>query len=87
MKGLWVWSSLLCGLVMVIASSKVHGGTPYRVLLDTDVDTDDFFALLYLLKLNRSQIDLQVLSLTCLSILCFPCFSREFDPISVFMCL
>ncbi|KAL5983992.1 Nucleoside hydrolase 3 [Asimina triloba] len=31
---------------------------PERILLDTDVDTDDFFALLYLLKLNRSEFDL-----------------------------
>lgn len=33
---------------------------PHRILLDTDVDTDDFFALLYLLKLNRSEFDLKV---------------------------
>jgi hypothetical protein len=32
---------------------------PRRILLDTDVDTDDFFALLYLLKLNRSDFDLE----------------------------
>lgn len=32
-----------------------------RILLDTDVDTDDFLALLYILKLNRSEIDLKVL--------------------------
>lgn len=31
-----------------------------RILLDTDVDTDDFLALLYILKLNRSEIDLKV---------------------------
>ena len=35
-------------------------GQPHRILLDTDVDTDDLFALLYLLKLNRSEFDLQV---------------------------
>ncbi|KAL6971381.1 hypothetical protein U1Q18_031058, partial [Sarracenia purpurea var. burkii] len=35
------------------------GGRRHRFLLDTDVDTDDFFALLYLLKLNRSEFDLQ----------------------------
>lgn len=34
--------------------------TPRRILLDTDVDTDDFFALLYLLKLNRSEFQLEV---------------------------
>ncbi|XP_057547170.1 nucleoside hydrolase 3-like [Amaranthus tricolor] len=31
----------------------------HRLLVDTDVDTDDFFALLYLLKLNRSQFDIK----------------------------
>ena len=43
----------LCGGVTV-------EGKPHRILLDTDVDTDDFFALLYLLKLNRSQFELEV---------------------------
>lgn len=33
---------------------------PRRILLDTDVDVDDFFALLYLLKLNRSEFKLEV---------------------------
>ncbi|KAF5192966.1 inosine-uridine preferring nucleoside hydrolase family protein [Thalictrum thalictroides] len=36
---------------------------PRRILLDTDVDTDDLFALLYLLKLNRSEIDLQAITI------------------------
>ncbi|KAI3948172.1 hypothetical protein MKX01_014771 [Papaver californicum] len=35
-----------------------------RILLDTDVDTDDFFALLYLLKLNRSEIDLKAITIS-----------------------
>lgn len=35
-------------------------GRPHRILLDTDVDTDDFFALLYILKLNRSEFELEV---------------------------
>ncbi|PWA67001.1 inosine-uridine preferring nucleoside hydrolase [Artemisia annua] len=32
-----------------------------RIVLDTDVDTDDFFAMLYLLKLNRSEFDLEII--------------------------
>ncbi|XP_073151504.1 nucleoside hydrolase 3-like isoform X1 [Henckelia pumila] len=36
---------------------------PYRILLDTDADTADIFALLYLLKLNRSDFDLQAVTL------------------------
>ncbi|KAL7178031.1 hypothetical protein ACSBR2_031232 [Camellia fascicularis] len=39
------------------------GGRPHRILLDTDVDTDDFFALLYLLKLNQSEFDLQAVTI------------------------
>lgn len=34
--------------------------SPHRILLDTDVDTDDFIALLYLLKLNKTEFDLVV---------------------------
>ncbi|KAL0735550.1 hypothetical protein Bca4012_011760 [Brassica carinata] len=30
----------------------------HRILVDTDVDTDDLFGLLYLLKLNKSEFDL-----------------------------
>lgn len=33
---------------------------PRRILVDTDVDADDVFALLYLLKQNRTEFDLQV---------------------------
>ncbi|KAK9077796.1 hypothetical protein SSX86_006134 [Deinandra increscens subsp. villosa] len=61
MKVLWLWSSLLCALLL--ARSNVHAGNPYRILLDTDVDTDDLFAILYLLKLNRSEFDLQSITL------------------------
>ncbi|XP_048235358.1 uncharacterized protein LOC8261524 isoform X3 [Ricinus communis] len=38
-------------------------GTPQRILLDSDVDTDDFFALLYLLKLNRSEFELEAVTI------------------------
>ncbi|KAK8671058.1 hypothetical protein V6N13_037667 [Hibiscus sabdariffa] len=37
---------------------------PFRILLDTDVDTDDFFALLYLLKLNRSEFELEAITIS-----------------------
>lgn len=40
---------------------------PRRILLDTDVDTDDFFALLYILKQNRSEFDLKVTTFFFLS--------------------
>ncbi|MFS7922995.1 putative ribonucleoside hydrolase [Helianthus anomalus] len=62
MKGLFLWSSLLSALIMAAGSASsynVHRGLSYRAILDTDVDTDDLFALLYLLKSNRSEFNLQ----------------------------
>ncbi|XP_051128008.1 nucleoside hydrolase 3-like [Andrographis paniculata] len=49
-------------IVMVIGLVAVEG-KPQRILLDTDVDTDDIFALLYILKLNRSEIHLQAVTI------------------------
>ncbi|XP_078179184.1 nucleoside hydrolase 5-like isoform X3 [Carex rostrata] len=40
-----------------------HSKKPRRLLLDTDMDTDDFFALLYLLKQNRSEFDLKAVTI------------------------
>ncbi|CAI0466570.1 unnamed protein product [Linum tenue] len=37
---------------------------PQRILLDTDVDTDDFFALLYLLKLNTSDFAVEAVTIS-----------------------
>ncbi|KAK1277160.1 hypothetical protein QJS04_geneDACA003426 [Acorus gramineus] len=60
MAGL-VWILLL---LVVVASGRCDGPWPKRILLDTDVDTDDFFALLYLLKLNRSEFDLKAVTIS-----------------------
>ncbi|KAK1318523.1 Uridine nucleosidase 1 [Acorus calamus] len=57
-----VWILLL--LLVVVASARSDGTWPKRILLDTDVDTDDFFALLYLLKLNRSEFDLKAVTIS-----------------------
>ncbi|KAI4317679.1 hypothetical protein L6164_025529 [Bauhinia variegata] len=55
-------------LVLVIAVSGAVScsveGRPRRILLDTDVDTDDFFGLLYLLKLNRSEFELEAVTIS-----------------------
>ncbi|CAJ2634443.1 unnamed protein product [Trifolium pratense] len=40
-------------------SAVIAEGNPHRIVLDTDVDTDDFFALFYLLKQNTSQFQLE----------------------------
>ena len=37
---------------------------PRRILMDTDVDMDDFFSLFYLLKENTSEFNLEVFSFT-----------------------
>ncbi|KAI3979947.1 hypothetical protein MKX01_042601 [Papaver californicum] len=50
---------LIIGLLLEIEAKPQR-----RILLDTDVDTDDFFALLYLLKLNRSEIDLKAITIS-----------------------
>ncbi|URE46192.1 Inosine-uridine preferring nucleoside hydrolase [Musa troglodytarum] len=44
--------------------SCVAEAKPRRILLDTDMDTDDFFALLYLLKQNPSQFDLKAITIS-----------------------
>jgi hypothetical protein len=43
---LWVVVVLILGLVR--GNLHTVEGKPRRILLDTDVDTDDFFGLLYL---------------------------------------
>ncbi|XP_074307218.1 nucleoside hydrolase 3-like [Silene latifolia] len=50
-----VWLSLL----IILGGATMASTHPHRILVDTDVDTDDFFALLYLLKLNTSEFDLK----------------------------
>ncbi|KAK8682126.1 hypothetical protein V6N13_054521 [Hibiscus sabdariffa] len=52
-------------LIVGVFRAKVYSvsATPRRILLDTDVDTDDFFALLYLLKLDRSEFELEAITI------------------------
>lgn len=73
----------LCMVVMVglIGSSKHYvEGLPRRIILDTDVDTDDLFALLYILKLNTSEFHLEVSSLHLYIHICM------YASIHVFIC-
>ncbi|XP_023526513.1 uncharacterized protein C1683.06c isoform X5 [Cucurbita pepo subsp. pepo] len=46
------------------ANLSVVKALPRRILLDTDVNTDDLFALLYLLKLNRSEFELEAITIS-----------------------
>ena len=50
----------IIGVAVIGANLSTVDGLPHRILLDTDVDTDDFLALLYLLKQNRSQFEVEV---------------------------
>ncbi|KAL3648896.1 hypothetical protein CASFOL_005299 [Castilleja foliolosa] len=56
----------ICIVVMIslIQSSIYYAdGSPERVLIDSDVDMDDVFGLLYLLKLNRSIFHLEAVTI------------------------
>ncbi|XP_059632623.1 nucleoside hydrolase 3-like [Cornus florida] len=58
----YIWIAI--SIVAIVGASLYSvEALPHRILLDTDVDTDDFFALLYLLKLNRSEFDLQAITI------------------------
>lgn len=46
--------------VAVAAAAGVVAAAPRRILVDTDMDTDDVLALLYILKHNRSEFDVKV---------------------------
>lgn len=56
------WS--VCLVVILTVDWRSIEASPRRLLVDTDVDSDDFFAILYLLKLEKSEFDLQVFYLT-----------------------
>ncbi|KAE8658756.1 receptor-like cytosolic serine/threonine-protein kinase RBK2-like [Hibiscus syriacus] len=57
---------MLMILIIQVIGVKLYAvkAEPHRILLDTDVDTDDFFALLYLLKLNRSEFRLEAITIS-----------------------
>lgn len=59
-----IWSLLLVVVLLVQISSIEGAKKPPRILVDTDVVADDVFALLYLLKFNRSQIDLKAITIS-----------------------
>lgn len=55
------------GVVVLLLLIIGVESNPRRIVVDTDVDTDDLFALLYLLKLNQSQFRLEVLTTSTLT--------------------
>ncbi|OQU77984.1 uncharacterized protein LOC8085119 isoform X3 [Sorghum bicolor] len=55
---------VLVAFVVVVAGGAEAEAGPHRILLDTDMDTDDLLALLYILKQNRSEFDLKAVSIS-----------------------
>ncbi|PKA60895.1 Uridine nucleosidase 1 [Apostasia shenzhenica] len=51
-------------LFVLVGVLGLVAGRARRILLDTDVDTDDLFALLYILKQNRSEFDLKAVTIS-----------------------
>uniref|UniRef100_K3Z3W2 Inosine/uridine-preferring nucleoside hydrolase domain-containing protein n=1 Tax=Setaria italica TaxID=4555 RepID=K3Z3W2_SETIT len=49
--------------VAVAAAAGVVAAAPRRILVDTDMDTDDVLALLYILKHNRSEFDVKAITI------------------------
>lgn len=55
------WEFLVFLIIIAVGVNLNHTtASSHRILVDTDLDTDDFFALLYLLKLNKSEFDIKV---------------------------
>ena len=66
-------------LLAVAAAAPV----PRRILVDTDMDTDDLLALLYILKHSRSEFDVKVGAMSpSLALLSWPpaCGPRYVSP-------
>ncbi|KAL4377025.1 hypothetical protein GQ457_02G035390 [Hibiscus cannabinus] len=59
-----IWAAAMIGCVGALISlvNPAGGHRPHRILVDTDVDTDDVSALLYLLKQDATQFDLQAIT-------------------------
>ncbi|XP_039838365.1 uncharacterized protein LOC120698715 isoform X5 [Panicum virgatum] len=51
-------------ILLLMAGGAGARPPPRRILVDTDVDTDDIFAILYLLKQDRSEFDLKAITIS-----------------------
>jgi hypothetical protein len=63
----WKTAAVLAAVVaVVVVGAAVAEASPAparRILLDADMDKDDFFALFYILKQNRAEFELKVVSI------------------------
>jgi inosine-uridine nucleoside N-ribohydrolase len=58
----------LFSVMFILASVSLYKcgshALPKQILMDTDMDTDDLFAILYLLKQNRSEVNLKAITIS-----------------------
>ncbi|VAH19039.1 unnamed protein product [Triticum turgidum subsp. durum] len=59
----WTAAVALVSLFAVAGVAAAGAGTPRRILVDTDMDTEDLFALLYILKQDRSKLDVKAITI------------------------
>ncbi|EMS48374.1 hypothetical protein TRIUR3_05635 [Triticum urartu] len=60
----WTAAVALVSLFAVAGVAAAGAPPPRRILVDTDMDTDDLFALLYILKQDRSQFDVKAITIS-----------------------
>lgn len=58
----------LLNAMFILASLSLYKcglhALPKQILIDTDMDTDDLFAILYLLKQNRSEVNIKAITIS-----------------------
>ncbi|KAE8792698.1 hypothetical protein D1007_32745 [Hordeum vulgare] len=59
----WTAAVALVFLFAAVGTAAAGAHAPRRILVDTDMDTDDLFALLYILKQDRSQFDVKAITI------------------------
>ncbi|XP_020198061.1 nucleoside hydrolase 3 [Aegilops tauschii subsp. strangulata] len=59
----WTAAVALVSLFAVVAVAAAGAPVPRRILVDTDMDTEDLFALLYILKQDRSKFDVKAITI------------------------
>ncbi|KAM3404021.1 hypothetical protein ACQJBY_007243 [Aegilops geniculata] len=59
----WTAAVALVSLFAVVAVAAAGAGAPRRILVDTDMDTEDLLALLYILKQDRSKFDVKAITI------------------------